>query len=76
MILTQKLGAECFLENINLFANPKTEPEKYNLYMGLKAMSDTMESLLHYVHKLEKQLDLANQKLDDLSRRLPPKNRI
>lgn len=73
MIQTEKLGAACFSENVNLFGDPKSQPEKYNLYRGLTALSETVESLLHHVHKLEMQLSEANQKLDNLSRRLPPK---
>lgn len=67
-IPTEKLGASCFSENIQLFANPKTEPEKYNLYNGLKGMAETIESLHHHVYKLEKQLDLVNRKLDNYSK--------
>lgn len=73
MIPTEKLGAACFLENVNLFGDPKTQPEKYNLYKGLQAMAETMEVLLHLVHKLEMQLDETNRKIDKISIQLPPK---
>ena len=69
MIPTEKLGVACFSENVNLFGDPKTQPEKYNLYRGLTALSETVESLLLHVHRLEMQLAEANQKLDILSRR-------
>ena len=67
MIPTEKLGAACFSENIKLFANAQTQPEKYNLYRGLTAMSEVLENLVHHVHKLEMQLAEANRKLDNLS---------
>ncbi|MBA4391737.1 MAG: hypothetical protein C0399_12490 [Syntrophus sp. (in: bacteria)] len=73
MIPTEKLGEACFSENLNLFANLKTEPEKYNLYKGLQAMSQTIEVLSLHVHKLEMRLDSMNQKLDEISWKLPPK---
>ena len=65
----EQLGAACFSENANLFGNPKTQPEKYNLYTGLRAMSQTIESLTQTVHKLERQLNSVNQKLDVLSQK-------
>ena len=65
---TEKLGAACFLENRQLFANPQTDPEKYNLYNGLQGLSETVESLNHAVHNIERQLDLMNRKLDNLSK--------
>ena len=67
MIPTEKLGAACFSENVNLFGDPKTQPEKYNLYRGLTALSETVEALYHAVHNIERQLNSINQKLDRLS---------
>jgi hypothetical protein len=29
-----KFRKKCFVENVQLFANAQTEPEKYNLYVG------------------------------------------
>ena len=53
----EKLGAACFLENIELFANPRVKPESYNLYKGLAAMSQTLEEVLQAQHRLERRLD-------------------
>lgn len=68
MVPTEKLGAACFSENVNLFGDPRTQPEKYNLYRGLTALSETVESLVHHVHRLEMELTEANRKLDNLLR--------
>lgn len=35
---------ECFEENIRLFANATTQPEKFNLYQGLRLLVDSIES--------------------------------
>ena len=62
----EKLGAACFSENINLFVNRQTQPEQYNLYTGLRAMAETIESLTQAVHKIERQLNSINHKLENL----------
>ena len=64
MITTEKLAAACFLENLKVYGNDQTEPEKYNLYRGLAALSETIEVLLHAIHKVETQLDRLNYKID------------
>jgi len=62
----EKLGAACFLENLGLYVNRQTEPEKYNLYNGLRAMAEAIESLTQVVYKIEKQLNSLNHKLENL----------
>jgi hypothetical protein len=55
------IAQDCFKENIQLFANPKTEPEKYNLYNGLMALADKIdeiESLLKKVNRILTEIDL------------------
>lgn len=32
----------CFEENLRLFADPKTEPEKFNLYKGLVLLAEAV----------------------------------
>ena len=34
-----------FKENASLFGNPRTDPEKYNLYNGLTNIADGLNSL-------------------------------
>lgn len=65
----EKLGAACFSENLQLFANHQTNPEKYNHYNGLRGLSETVEALYHAVHNIERQLNSINQKLEILSRK-------
>jgi len=69
MIPAEKLGAACFVDNVKRFSDFQLEPEKYNLYRGLTALAETIEALLHVVHKVEMQLAEANHKIDVLSRR-------
>jgi hypothetical protein len=68
-----QFGLPCFLENLRLFANPQTEPEKYNLYNGFRSMAEGLASLVPTLHKLEMQLDSMDEKLSKISRQLPPK---
>jgi len=69
MIPKEKLAAACFAENAQLFGNAKTQAEKYNLYTGLRAMAETIESLSLHAHTLERQLNSMEKKLSELSRR-------
>ena len=55
------VAQDCFKENIQFFADPKTEPEKYNLYNGLMALADKIdeiESRLKKVNKILTEIDL------------------
>ena len=63
MSISGKFGSACFLENLRLFANPKTEPEKYNLYNGLRGKADDLETLSLSVHKLEMLLNSIHHQL-------------
>ena len=36
---------KCFGENITLFANAQTAPEKFNLYNGLYNLADAVEQI-------------------------------
>jgi hypothetical protein len=65
----EKLGAACFSENLTLFGDLQTQTEKCNLYRGLRAMSETIESLTQAVHKIEMQLNSLNKKIDEFPRR-------
>ena len=52
-----RTGRGCFEENVKLFADPQTEQEKYNLYMGLAVMAGALESLIHEVYSIRQQLN-------------------
>lgn len=46
-------AGKCFQENINLFSDPKNQPEKYNLYGGLLNLAwgmDTLKTLLNEIN--------------------------
>lgn len=58
-----KLASSCFLENIQLFANPQTEPEKYNLYRGLAAMAEIVEAAHLQLYSIETRLDSIAQEI-------------
>jgi hypothetical protein len=58
-----KLAAECFAENLQLFANNQTQPEKYNLYNGLRALSEELEAVSLRLHAVDTKLDLIIQTL-------------
>lgn len=45
-----------FDENLNLFANPNTEPEKYNLYAGLSNLAQGLENLAAEVEELKRKI--------------------
>lgn len=68
MTPTEKLGEKCFLENIQRFSHPETRPEQYNLYTGLAAMSQVLETVLHELNTIGIRLNSLEQKLDILIR--------
>lgn len=70
-----KIGEECFLENIRLFGNQQTEPEQFNLYNGLRAMSATLVSLAQVVDNVERQCNSIAQQLHRIDRRIDEQSR-
>jgi len=40
-----QVAKTCSAENVRLFANARTEPEKFNLYNGLAALADAIADL-------------------------------
>ena len=49
-------GSSCFLENRNLFSDPSTSPEKYNLYEGLTHLSIAVNNILSKVEQIDGEL--------------------
>lgn len=45
-----------FNENFRLFSNPKTLPEKYNLYAGLGNMAKGMQNLEEKIEEINQRL--------------------
>lgn len=62
MIPREKLGAACFAENVKLFADFEKDPERYNLYRGLVAMSEVLEQVLQRQDEIERQIAQLKQK--------------
>lgn len=42
---------DCFLENIRLCGDPKTNPEKFNLYNGLANLAEAMMEMKAEIEK-------------------------
>lgn len=47
-----QIAKKCFVENIRLFANAQTEPEKFNLYNGLAALADALADIQQQVAEI------------------------
>jgi hypothetical protein len=45
-----------FEENMHLFANAQTEPEKFNLYNGLWNLADSLQQIETEMHRLQQQV--------------------
>ena len=43
--MTLEIAKKCFEENLLLFGDAKSEPEKYNLYKGLAHLANAIEDL-------------------------------
>ncbi len=56
-------GSKCFLENLNLFSNAKTTPEKFNLYSGLTSLSKAVSDLSLKVEDMGKEIEDLKYKL-------------
>lgn len=57
-------GAEkCFKENRNLFGNPSTQPEKFNLYNGLLNLAEMVGQLKSQVSHLEHEIHNLRREL-------------
>jgi len=46
----------CFNENIKLFTDPQTNPEKYNLYNGLSNLTQAIDTDLGAIKDLLEQI--------------------
>ncbi|MDC0336537.1 hypothetical protein OAN24_06570 [Pseudodesulfovibrio sp.] len=63
-------AAKCFEENVRLFANARTEPEKYNLYNGLYNLAEGLRQFEHDLRQHRKEFPGGvNAILEALQRR-------
>jgi hypothetical protein len=46
----------CFGENIQLFADARAQPEKFNLYNGLSQMAQALQDLEQEVQRLRREV--------------------
>jgi hypothetical protein len=65
-----KISEQCFSDNVRLFGNQQTEPEQFNLYNGLRVMSETLVSLAQVVDNIERQCNSIAQQLHRIDRRI------
>lgn len=56
---------KCFKENIQLFANPNNNPEKFNLYNGLANLSEGLE---HDMSNINNQIQYLQQLINNIRR--------
>jgi hypothetical protein len=54
--MSYERAKNCFDENIRLFANPQSQPEKYNLYNGLTNLTNAIETDLGSIKDLLEQI--------------------
>jgi hypothetical protein len=64
------VAKKCFKENLELFGNSKTQPEKFNLYKGLTHLADEIGDLHKEIDKLQRELKRARQDIQSLRSRL------
>ena len=63
-MLKPDLAAKCFNENRNLFGNPQTAPEKFNLYNGLENMAVMVQELILKIDRLEREVSSLRNDLN------------
>jgi hypothetical protein len=54
-----KIAEDCFVENLKLYGDPKTQAEKYNLYNGLANLAEAISDLRDDVRKIKDALSLS-----------------
>jgi len=54
---------KCFDENIKLYGNPITDPEKYNLYNGLASLSEAISELQNQIGILQNMINVMRFEL-------------
>ena len=59
----EKLGAACFGENVKRFGDFQKDPERYDLYRGLAAMSEVLEQVLEGQARLEREIADLRRKI-------------
>ncbi len=68
MSMGTNTAKKCFAENIQLFANAQTQPEKFNLYNGLHGLAEAIESCERQIAQIEHNLNIINNNINLLKR--------
>jgi len=53
----------CFQENVSLFGNAQTEPEKFNLYNGLSNLAEGVGDLEDAIYRLIQEIQSLRSQL-------------
>jgi hypothetical protein len=69
MIPTEKLAAACFQENLDRLGDIQRDPEKGNLYIGLRALGDSIEEISRAVRNIDRRLSQIEQQLARLQQK-------
>lgn len=67
--MTINTAKDCFLENITLFGDAKTNPEKFNLYNGLVNLCTAIQRLGNDVHNMEQDIKRIKQSVEYIQAR-------
>jgi hypothetical protein len=59
---------KCFAENLRLFGNASTQPEKYNLYNGLANLATAVEELQTKLSQIEATVNRISRDVKNLDR--------
>ena len=55
--MSASTAKRCFGENVQLFADPQINPEKYNLYNGLWNLAGAIEAIERKLGNIEQQVN-------------------
>lgn len=58
--MSSSAGKRCFAENVRLFGNANTEPEKFNLYNGLAQLASAIQDLERSVEQMARAILAQN----------------
>lgn len=61
--MSAQTAKKCFVENINLFANSQSQPEKFNLYNGLANLAQTLEKLERDLDDIDREIRRIKHKI-------------
>jgi len=60
--MSTSVAKKCFEENLQLFANPKLDPEKFNLYSGLLSLATAIANVEQSIGNIEHEIHQLKNK--------------